>query len=606
MKITTLLLLIFSSLLTFGQKDSPVQLEANEALLFTNNTLHISQGHVPEGELKQLISSEAGYTKEVSLETSYTRSSKTLSHQHFDIYLSSVRVYGAAVHLATDYSGKIRLLEAPHLPTSISNSSFPSPDVAEAVRQQIGAETILNAEQVWLNAGQEELGKGLVIELAGPETLHREVVYANGKIIHQADLHRYHSHASAGPNDTTVSVRVFDPDPLTTAQVNYGGQYIDNNDQNVGVLNVQRQQRNTTFSYSNGLFTTENDFVKITEFSAPATSPVVSASGQFNYTRDKDEFEDVNVMYHITHHCNHLADLGYGHLPGYQIQVDAHALAGADQSFFSTSVFPYRLYFGEGGVDDAEDADVILHEFSHAVIYEAAPSSTNSTERSCIEEAICDYFAVSYSRTVNGFNRDLVFNWDGHNDFWPGRKAKSEKDYQETSFSGNFYLHTDLMASPLLEIYDNIGRDLTDQLVLESIFSLKPNTTMPEVAGYMLLSDSLLNGGMNTNVITAAFMARGIIPKIISLGENATSPTRIEISNTYGFASGGALSITSEEKLAYWKLYDLQGRLIMEATNLQHTSATVSSESLPSGFYLLYAGTVNGNEVTTKLTKAVE
>ena len=191
------------------------------------------------------------------------------------------------------------------------------------------------------------------VELEGPETLHREVIYSDGQIVHQSDLHKYLSHA--GPNDTTVSVMVFDPDPLTTAQVNYGGQYVDDNDKNVGVLNVERKQRNTTFTYRNGKFISENDFVKISEFSAPVTTPANSSSAQFNYTRDKDQFEDVNVMYHITQQCEHIINLGYPQLPGYQIEVDAHAIGGADQSFFSTSVFPFRLYFGEGGVDDAED-----------------------------------------------------------------------------------------------------------------------------------------------------------------------------------------------------------------------------------------------------------
>lgn len=602
MKSFTLTFILLTSLFAFGQKAVPVQLASDEQLLFENHSVSLRGQFLSESELENQLTEGANLPEGYHLREAFTRSSKTLSHKHFDIYLNDVRVFGARVHLATDNTGKTRVLQAPRIAQEPTTGSFPSLADAEAARVQLGADNILETEEVWLYASPETLKKGLRIELAGPETLHREVIISGGQVVHQSDLHRYF----AGPNDTTVSVRVFDPDPLTTAQVNYGGQYIDDSDKNTGVLNVERQQRTTTFSYVNGIFKSENDFVRIVEFSAPVTTPASSSSDQFNYTRDKDEFEDVNVMFHITQQSRHIANLGYPQLPGYQVQVDAHAIGGADQSFFSTGIFPYRLYFGEGGVDDAEDADVILHEFSHAVIYEAAPSNTNSTERSCIEEAICDYFAVSYSRTVNNFNADQVFNWDGHNAFWPGRKAKSDKNYGQVSFgSGNFYLHTDLMASPLLEIYDLLGRNTTDQLVLEMIYNLTAKTTMPEVGWYILLSDSLLNGGMNSAIITAAFNARGIIPHLVGLDENAFAEAKITISNSYGFAMGGELIIHSEEKLAAWKMYDMQGRLVSEANGIDANISRVSAEGLPAGVYLLQATTTKGSTRSLKITKQV-
>jgi hypothetical protein len=32
-----------------------------------------------------------------------------------------------------------------------------------------------------------------------------------------------------------------------------------------------------------------------------------------------------------------------------------------------------RLAFGEGGVDDAEDVDVVLHEYGHAIQHDTVP-----------------------------------------------------------------------------------------------------------------------------------------------------------------------------------------------------------------------------------------
>ena len=103
--------------------------------------------------------------------------------------------------------------------------------------------------------------------------------------------------------------------------------------------------------------------------------------------------------------------------------MDADGANGDDNSFFQPST--NRISFGHGCVDDNEDADVILHEYGHALHY-SINEDWFGGDTGAIGEGFSDYWAQSYSiSTENGlsFLPNLVFNWDGHgeNVNWAGR-----------------------------------------------------------------------------------------------------------------------------------------------------------------------------------------
>jgi hypothetical protein len=605
MRYGLLIISIALSLKSFGQKPMP-QADFIPMSIVVEHQLVWAGSQNPSVhsplDIPSFVAQKMGYSKDVNLILTHHRQSQTLDHYHFNIYFKNLRIHGGEVHAAVLPDGQVKLIQVPTQGFTVISGSMPSPQEALIAQQMLGAEFILNSETVLIPDG-DHWEAAIYAELAGPETLHREVIVKDGEILYSNNLHKHHH--MQGPNDTTVSVRVFDPDPLTTAQQTYGGKYVDNNDQNLGSLNTERQLRTTTFTFENGLFKPENDYVKIVEFSEPVTAQTAKPSPDFNFTRDKDQFEDVNVVYHITHFRKHIIALGYPNLPSYQIHVDAHALSGSDQSFFSTSIFPYRLYFGEGGVDDAEDADVILHEFAHAVINEAAPTGSKDTERKCIEEALCDYFAASYSSEVSSFGSNEVFNWDGHNEFWPGRSVSTSKIYSDVSFqNGNYYAHTDLMASSINDLRGKVGRNMADQLLLESLYFLTSSTRMPAFGRFMLISDSLLNGAANIRAVSESFVNHGILNRVISSPEiQIEDENGIRILSSHNFTDGGQVKVWSDEGLTAIRLFDLSGHQVLHMKLNGDQEVFIKGDDFKAGLYIISIETSTGVRTTQKLLR---
>ncbi len=126
-----------------------------------------------------------------------------------------------------------------------------------------------------------------------------------------------------------------------------------------------------------------------------------------------DRFEQVMAYYWITEAQKYIQSLGFGsrlrpvNMEPQRLRINQW---GLDNSFATTHKDEIRL--GKGGVDDAEDAEVILHEYGHAIHF-SQNFSFASTEAGAISEGFGDYWAVTVADVIAPTpDAPCVADWD--------------------------------------------------------------------------------------------------------------------------------------------------------------------------------------------------
>lgn len=386
--------------------------------------------------------------------------------------------------------------------------------------------------------------------------------------------------------DSLVKAQVFLINPLNTARKPYGSPYIDSNDLDVPVINAQRRWVEMKAYYENDTFWLKNNRYFIGEISDPVVPPTFSVTDTFSFLRSASQFEDVNAFYHINQYSNQVQELGYVQLLPKKLIIDAHAYNGADLSSFNFNVTPLQLEFGEGGVDDAEDGEVVVHEFGHALSYMASPKTVDGMERRSMEEGICDYFSTTYALQFSDYAWKQIFNWDGHNPFWNGIRTGVIKYYPE-DLQQSTNADRELWSTPLLCLYDKLGQARADTLILEHLFFQTSNTTMPQMAVIMLKIDSILWQGANYYDIKECFVRHKILRWNTELSTEDLHKSGIKVLNTSGFSAGtGPVEVVSPGKgIVQVEIHDMMGRRIAQKSG--QGSVLIPPQGLPAGVYVL-------------------
>jgi hypothetical protein len=250
-------------------------------------------------------------------------------------------------------------------------------------------------------------------------------------------------------------------------------------------------------------------------------SPAYSPTNTFRYTRSQDEFEQVMAYFWITEAQKYIHTLGFGVTrPSINNRPQPVRINqwGQDNSF-ATDHPKNELRFGKGGVDDAEDAEVILHEYGHAIHF-SQNFSFASEEAGAISEGFGDYWAVTVSDVVSTAlgvpNREpvpCVADWDAtsYTSTVPHclRRVDTNLHYP-ADLSGEVHHDGQIWSRALWDIRNALGNIKADTIILTGSFDF-PGTTMTDLANRTVAAAQQLYGTADAGKVRQAFVARGIL-----------------------------------------------------------------------------------------------
>ena len=238
---------------------------------------------------------------------------------------------------------------------------------------------------------------------------------------------------------------------------------------------------------------------------------VQSNNHSFKFKRPDRAFKEVMVYYHIDQVQQYIQSLGFDNVNNRAIEVNIDGTT-QDNSFYSPMT--KSLTFGTGGVDDAEDADIILHEYGHSIQDNQVPGFGPSGEARAMGEGFGDYLAGSFFESLKSNKlKPCVGTWDAvaySNDDPPNlRRLDSAKKYPQ-DMEGEEHADGEIWSACLWQLRGKLGQKKTDKLVFAHHFLIPSTASFKDASQALITADQNLNGGANEAKIRDICVRRGI------------------------------------------------------------------------------------------------
>ena len=259
---------------------------------------------------------------------------------------------------------------------------------------------------------------------------------------------------------------------------------------------------------------------KWAEIRSETGNPAYSPTNTFLYDRRQDEFEQVMAYYWVTEAQRYIQSLGFGsklrpvNMRPQKLRINQW---GIDNSFATDKQDEIRL--GKGGVDDAEDGEVILHEYGHAIHFSQG-FQFSTEEAGAISEGFGDYWAVTVSEAVRSSfglpsspDPACVADWDAtsYTSTEPHclRRLDADLTYPK-DLVGEVHADGRIWSRALWDVRKAIGSVRADIAILEGQFGFDGGAMPALAADIVAAASDLYSPGVAAQV-TAAFHARGIL-----------------------------------------------------------------------------------------------
>jgi hypothetical protein len=319
------------------------------------------------------------------------------------------------------------------------------------------------------------------------------------------------SAAKPPSNGSTGSGTVFLPNPVADLQMQ---DLTDQKDADYAAL--QPAYHGVTLTNLDGSGLLVGDWANIRNETGKAAYSITNV---FEFHRDDERFEQVMAYYWLTESQKYIQSLGFG-VTRRAINKESQDIRtnqlGIDNSYSWDK--HDLLRFGKGGVDDAEDAEVILHEYGHAIQDSQVAGFGVGPEAGGIGEGFGDYWAATVStRIAPTLDPACVADWDAisYTSTTPHCLRRVDTDAGDAHYpealGDEVHENGLIWSAALWQIRGDTSPIVADTLILEAQFAFAPDTTMPEAAEDTVAAAQSLYGTPTADAVRAAFEARGIL-----------------------------------------------------------------------------------------------
>ena len=496
----------------------------------------VPERETPEESVREFLSA---HQDELSLDarSESLRSVRNISTPtgyvvRFEQLVDEIPVFGSEVIVELDRENRIRRIDLEHK------------SAMQILAPEAGA-TRLSSEQA-VDAALNDLGNPTLRE-AQPEARTTEVYYPKENRLRRAYLVRIstldpphdwqivvdtHSGEILEKDDLLMKMPdgeglVFDPNPVVTAENNQLTLA------NLALLDAQRVVRALKdLTFSGGVYRLEGPHVKIHNFQTPNYSPPTETDPKgFKYSSSQQEFEAVMVYYHVDNIQRYIQSLGITNAHETQIKADPQ-----DDTFSNAwfSPFDKGLHFcqsNDGLPARATDAEVILHEYGHAILADQVLNwgawknpVTGRHEARAMGEGFGDILACVYFAPDHSFQPEVFEDWIFHAQDGL-RRVDGNKVYPRDWIAGDNHANGEIWSAALWTIYLTIGggaadlqlrRAARDALLKSLILShqtLPIGASMPDWAEAVMSKHGELDGyrGRYLPQMLDSFHDRGVL-----------------------------------------------------------------------------------------------